>query len=202
MSFPGTIIVVGDLHMAGGADDPFSEDRAFAAFLAAQAERRDAVGRPLRLVILGDLFDFPATPDRGGAMPVASEAAALRRLERVASAHPTVIDALAGFAAVGGGIDVVAGNHDAELAHPRVWARVSELLEIPTVVASTDLLGIFPASMGLLMEKRLQLQVLEIPLELSPVPVYAVWHESRRADTAHRWLREVVMAELGRSLTV
>ena len=84
----------------------------------------------------------------------------------------------------------------------RVAVRVSELLEIPTVVASTDLLGIFPASMGLLMEKRLQLQVLEIPLELSPVPVYAVWHESRRADTAHRWLREVVMAELGRSLTV
>lgn len=84
----------------------------------------------------------------------------------------------------------------------RVAVRVSELLEIPTVVASTDLLGIFPASMGLLMEKRLQLQVLEIPLELSPVPVYAVWHELRRADTAHRWLREVVMAELGRSLTV
>jgi hypothetical protein len=25
-----------------------------------------------------------------------------------------------------------------------------------------------------------------------------VWHETRRHDTAHSWLREVVVAELGR----
>ena len=76
--------------------------------------------------------------------------------------------------------------------------RVSELLEIPTVVASTDLLGIFLSSMGPLMEKRLGLQVLPIPLELPPMPIYMIWHETRRHDTAHRWLREVVVAELGR----
>jgi hypothetical protein len=33
---------------------------------------------------------------------------------------------------------------------------VSELLEIPTVVASTDLLGIFPLSMGPQMKKQLR----------------------------------------------
>ena len=76
--------------------------------------------------------------------------------------------------------------------------HVSELLEIPTVVASTDLLGIFPSSMGPLMEKRLGLQVLPIPLELPPMPIYMIWHETRRHDTAHRWLREVVVQELGR----
>ena len=76
--------------------------------------------------------------------------------------------------------------------------RVSELLEIPTVVASTDLLGIFPSSMGPLMEKRLGLQVLPIPLELPPLPIYMIWHETRRNDTAHRWLREIVVEELGR----
>ena len=75
---------------------------------------------------------------------------------------------------------------------------MSELLEIPTVVASTDLLGIFPSSMGPLMEKRLGLQVLPIPLELPPMPIYMIWHETRRHDTAHSWLREVVVAELGR----
>jgi hypothetical protein len=26
-----------------------------------------------------------------------------------------------------------------------------------------------------------------------------IWHETRRHDSAHRWLREVVMEELGRS---
>jgi DNA-binding transcriptional LysR family regulator len=76
--------------------------------------------------------------------------------------------------------------------------RVSELLEIPTVVASTNLLGIFPSSMGRLMEKGLRLRVLPLPLELPVLPIYMIWHEARRHDAAHRWLREVVVEELGR----
>jgi DNA-binding transcriptional LysR family regulator len=80
--------------------------------------------------------------------------------------------------------------------------RVSELLEIPTVVASTDLLGIFVSSMREIMEKRLELQVLKIPLELPPLPIYMIWHEARRNDAAHRWLRELVAADLCRLPTV
>jgi DNA-binding transcriptional LysR family regulator len=76
--------------------------------------------------------------------------------------------------------------------------RVSELLEIPTVVASTDLLGMSVASMGPLMEKRLGLRVLPIPFGLPAVPIYMIWHESRRNDAAHRWLRELVETKLGR----
>jgi LysR family transcriptional regulator, transcriptional activator for leuABCD operon len=76
--------------------------------------------------------------------------------------------------------------------------RVSELLEMPVVVASTDLLGIFLSSMGPLMKKRLGLQILPIPLELPPMPIYMIWHETRRHDAAHRWLREFVVQELGR----
>ena len=78
-------------------------------------------------------------------------------------------------------------------------ARVSELLEIPTVVASTDLLGLMLSSMGPLMEKRLGLRVLAIPLELPMLPIYMIWHETRRHDAAHLWLRELVAAELGRT---
>jgi DNA-binding transcriptional LysR family regulator len=80
----------------------------------------------------------------------------------------------------------------------RETVHVSELLEIPTLVASTDLVGIFAASMGSLMEQRLGLQVLPLPLELPPVPIYMIWHEARRHDAAHRWLREVVEEELSR----
>jgi DNA-binding transcriptional LysR family regulator len=76
--------------------------------------------------------------------------------------------------------------------------RVSELLEIPTVVASTNLLGIFPSSMESLMEERLGLQVLPIPLELPALPIYMIWHETRRNDTAHQWLRELVSTKLDR----
>ena len=79
-----------------------------------------------------------------------------------------------------------------------VAVHVSELLEIPTVVASTDLLGIFPSSMGPLMEKRLGLRVLPIPLQLLVVPIYIIWHEMRRNDAAHRWLRELVATKLSR----
>jgi len=81
----------------------------------------------------------------------------------------------------------------------RVPLHVSELLEIPTIVASTNLLGIFVSSMAPLMEKRLGLQTLDIPLPLPTVPIYAVWHESRRNDAAHRWLRELVAARLNYS---
>jgi DNA-binding transcriptional LysR family regulator len=79
----------------------------------------------------------------------------------------------------------------------REAVRVSELLEIPTVAASTDLLGIFTLSMGPLMEKRLGLQVLAIPVELPALPIYMIWHETRRNDTAHRWLRAFVQGEAG-----
>jgi DNA-binding transcriptional LysR family regulator len=75
--------------------------------------------------------------------------------------------------------------------------RVSELLEIPTVVASTDLVGIFASSMGRLLERRLGLRVLAIPIQLPPLPIYMIWHKARRNDTAHRWLRELVRAKLG-----
>jgi DNA-binding transcriptional LysR family regulator len=48
------------------------------------------------------------------------------------------------------------------------------------------------------MEERIGLQVLAIPLELPALPVYMIWHETRRKDAAHAWLREVVAKELGR----
>jgi DNA-binding transcriptional LysR family regulator len=73
---------------------------------------------------------------------------------------------------------------------------VSELLEIPTLIAVTDLLGPVLSSMVPLLEKRLGLQVLASPLELPSVSIYLIWHEARRHDAAHRWLREVVVREL------
>ena len=80
----------------------------------------------------------------------------------------------------------------------RETVHVSELLEIPTLVASTDLVGIFPAGMGPVMEQRLGLQVLPLPLESPSLPIYMIWHETRRHDQAHRWLRDIVAQELSR----
>ncbi|MBV8070680.1 MAG: LysR family transcriptional regulator, partial [Acidobacteriaceae bacterium] len=76
--------------------------------------------------------------------------------------------------------------------------HVSELLEVPTVVAGSDLLGLFAASMGPMMKRRLRLRVLEFPLDLPSLPIYMIWHNARRNEPAHRWLRELVVAELSR----
>lgn len=74
--------------------------------------------------------------------------------------------------------------------------RVSELLEIPAVVASTDLLGVMPSTMERFMEKRLDLRVVDVPLELPVLPIYMIWHESRSKDAGHRWLRDTVRKEV------
>jgi LysR family transcriptional regulator, transcriptional activator for leuABCD operon len=107
-------------------------------------------------------------------------------------------------------VEFVTIHHRREAAHAPLAIRellklglneavhVSELLEIPALVACTDLVGIFLASMGPLLEQRLALQVLPIPVELPPLPIYMIWHEMRRHDAAHRWLRQIVAQELSR----
>jgi len=49
------------------------------------------------------------------------------------------------------------------------------------------------------METRLGLKELPFPTELPPLPIYMIWHETRRHDSGHSWLREIVVTELGRS---
>jgi DNA-binding transcriptional LysR family regulator len=112
------------------------------------------------------------------------------------SANPTIEDLLKA--------EFVAPNRRREIGHlPHALrefyklgfheaVRVSELLEIPTVVANTDLLGIFLAGMGSVVE-RLGLRTLATPIELPALPIYMIWHDTRRNDAAHRWLREIVV---------
>jgi LysR family transcriptional activator for leuABCD operon len=83
----------------------------------------------------------------------------------------------------------------------RETVQVDELLEIPAIIACTDLVGMFPSSMGAILQERLGLQVILIPLELPALPIYVVWHEARRGDAGHRWLRDLVAAEVGRAGT-
>lgn len=132
MTGTARILIVGDLHLATGPRDPFDRDESFVAFLDAQAWRV-ARGVPMRLVILGDLFDFVIAPPRGGPThaPDASEDGALWRLERIAATHRSVLEALGAFAHAGGTIDLLPGNHDIELVRPAVQRRLRELLGEP-----------------------------------------------------------------------
>jgi len=83
-----------------------------------------------------------------------------------------------------------------------VGLRVSEFLELPTVVAATDYLGVMPASTQRFLGATLGLQFLDVFPDLPPVPIYLYWHESRRKDAGHRWLREHVVASIAESIGV
>ena len=69
---------------------------------------------------------------------------------------------------------------------------VSEALEVPFVVARSDLLGFVPRSMIRRAVEDFGLQVIASPVEALPVPIQLIWHETRRGDEGHRWLRDFV----------
>ncbi len=139
------VLVVSDLHFGEELLRGASAERrravelaatAFRAFLHHHAARR-LRGRPWRLVIAGDLFDFmsvavPGTP----AAPATSAderrlglqrgvAAGVVRMRMIADAHAPLIAALVRFAAAGHQVDIVVGNHDVELLEPEVVAELA-----------------------------------------------------------------------------
>jgi UDP-2,3-diacylglucosamine pyrophosphatase LpxH len=131
------VVVVSDLHLAAGYDErtgtysrneDFFYDGSFARFLA----HLQASGRPWRLVLLGDVFDFLQV--ELGPPPTAeqeldvSEATTLAKFERIARGHPEFFAALGRFAAAGFPVDVVPGNHDVELVRPGTQRRFVELV--------------------------------------------------------------------------
>lgn len=121
------LVIVSDLHLGPGPSEcveSFYNDNAFASFLDHMREERR-----FRLVMLGDFIDFlraelVTNPD---AEPM-GETIALATLDRVIEGHPKVFDALARFLEAGGTLDVVAGNHDAELVRPALQHRLRAAL--------------------------------------------------------------------------
>jgi UDP-2,3-diacylglucosamine pyrophosphatase LpxH len=139
------ILVVSDLHFGEELLPGASEERRDAVALGAQAFRdflryhavRRRAGRPWRLVIAGDLFDFMSVvvePTRE--MPAKSADERRRglgrgtktgviRMRKICEAHRPLLADMVAFARVGHTIDIIVGNHDVELLAPEV---VEELM--------------------------------------------------------------------------
>ncbi|MGE5184580.1 MAG: hypothetical protein ACM31C_21060 [Acidobacteriota bacterium] len=143
------ILVVSDLHFGEELLPGASKDRRDAVAIGAQAFRdflryhaiRRLNGRPWRLVIAGDLFDFmsvviPATRE----LPARSAderrlglgrgvKAGVLRMRRLCEAHRPLLGDLVAFARAGHSIDIIVGNHDVELLAPEVVAELHRHLK-------------------------------------------------------------------------
>lgn len=135
------IIIVSDLHLSAVSrprtstlnreqDSPL--DAAFAGFLDYLWERAIKENRKLRLVILGDLFDFLKVegklPGDDGSPVDTSEEATLAKLDRIAESHPKVFEALGRFVAAAFPLDIVPGNHDIELIRQSAQEQFKKLV--------------------------------------------------------------------------
>ena len=129
------LLIVSDLHFGEDLLPGASVEKrravalgatAFCEFLRHHAQRR-IDGRPWRLVVAGDLFDFMSVtlaasrelPARSGddrwAGRPRSVATGPLRMREIAIAHRAVLTAMIRFTAAGNEIDLVVGNHDLEL---------------------------------------------------------------------------------------
>jgi LysR family transcriptional activator for leuABCD operon len=76
--------------------------------------------------------------------------------------------------------------------------NVSEFLEVPLVVAETELVSVMPLSMARVLEKTGIVRLLPFPAPLPPLEIKMTWHAGRRRDPRHMWLRRVVRREVRR----
>jgi DNA-binding transcriptional LysR family regulator len=81
----------------------------------------------------------------------------------------------------------------AQLGRSReVGVRVSHFLNVPTLVASTDMIAALSRRVAEPFARLLPLRLFEPPLRLRPSRIGMVWHDSLEDDPAHRWLRDVI----------
>lgn len=81
----------------------------------------------------------------------------------------------------------------AALGHSRVVSlRVSHFLNVPSLVASTDLVAALSRRVAEPFARMLPLRLFEPPLRLRASRIGMVWHDSVQDDPAHRWLRSAV----------
>ncbi len=150
------VVVISDLHLGedlgASVSDQTRRDVAMGAaavtdFVAHLTQHR-VDGRPWRLVVNGDMLDFLAVhvsttdPRLRGAADLGGlgrterllhgagrvPAASAIRVDLIAERHGHVFTALARLINAGNRIDFVAGNHDREITHPLVSARVRAAL--------------------------------------------------------------------------
>jgi DNA-binding transcriptional LysR family regulator len=70
-----------------------------------------------------------------------------------------------------------------------IRVTINNWLAMPALVAQSKLIGIAPRRIAELYADKFGLAIAPLPVEVRPIPIYMVWHESRDDSRTHRWLR-------------
>lgn len=88
------------------------------------------------------------------------------------------------------------GPVDDALARMRMRRRVAlfvpNFLSAPMIVAESDLVLTLAARVAALLAPRFDLSVFPTPLDVPGFSIHQIWHEQRKADAGHAWLRGLV----------
>lgn len=131
-------IVISDVHLGPGdlpglpnPFEDFRQDDRLAEMIRHYSE--GPYGElPVGLIINGDFLDLLKVPWQGGFPEIVTEEIALDKARRCIRGHPLVFDAIASFLLKPGHtVTYVAGNHDVEIAFPRVQRLIQARLDIP-----------------------------------------------------------------------
>jgi DNA-binding transcriptional LysR family regulator len=70
-----------------------------------------------------------------------------------------------------------------------VRVTINNWLALPAVLSGSTLIGVAPRRIAELYADKFGLVIAPLPVDVRPIPIYMVWHESRDDHHAHRWLR-------------
>jgi LysR family nod box-dependent transcriptional activator len=74
-----------------------------------------------------------------------------------------------------------------------VRATTQGLLEIPFLIAGTELIATLPEHLALALEKLTPVKVLPLPFEMPETREVVIWHKRNEPDPGHAWLREIII---------
>lgn len=81
----------------------------------------------------------------------------------------------------------------------RVALRCQNYEAACRVVAGTELLLTMPREQALLLRPALGFRILSLPMELPPIDLHVFWHRQAQELPVQRWLRERLLAHVGRT---
>ena len=129
-------IVISDLHIGGGAQDPgddfIYQGEQFPKMLRKLGSSPEAAAGKMELFINGDFLEFAQTATDvyklNSSKYWCTEAESLRKLDQIMAGHPEVFKALADFQRLKNAVTITGGNHDIDLYWPEVQRQIRTLL--------------------------------------------------------------------------